>query len=369
MAPEFAPSVVIFDALDHQADNLQGRVEYVEAPSPTLRLRIRWNAERQPDGYLPIGNGVAYVYAKSNPILVPVSDDAKATPVGANRFQWTEGLQFGQSWLMFIAILPPATTLVDPEPRPVGAKCFGERLALYWMLKGDEFERTKVEFTLKAYHGDAEAACLHLNRTYLSSQPVAPTTVLVEPTTQTILFLAADPTDSARLRLAYELRQIQEKLQLARRRDAFRLETRLAVRPADVSQALLDLQPQIVHFAGHGLEGGLFFENEAGAAHVAPTEALAALFALVANTVACVLLNACYSESQAKAIAQHIPYVIGMNNAVDDQTATAFAVGFYQALGAGKSIVEAYHFGCVQIQLLGLSPTVMPVLFNNRSHY
>jgi hypothetical protein len=39
-----------------------------------------------------------------------------------------------------------------------------------------------------------------------------------------------------------------------------------------------------------------------------------------------VVLNGCYFEAQAKAIGQHIPYVIGMNQAIGDRAAIAFAV-------------------------------------------
>lgn len=74
--------------------------------------------------------------------------------------------------------------------------------------------------------------------------------------TISILFLAADPTDKSRLRLGEESREIQEKLQLAKQRDKFKLEQRMSVRSADISQVLLDIQPQIVHFSGHGKATG-----------------------------------------------------------------------------------------------------------------
>jgi hypothetical protein len=178
-----------------------------------------------------------------------------------------------------------------------------------------------------------------------------------------ILFLAADPTDAARLRLGEELREIQEKLQLAKLRKQFKLEQRMSVRPADISQALLDIQPQIVHFSGHGTAtGALCFENQIGETHPIEPEALAALFEQFADQVSCVLLNACYSETQANAIARYIDYVIGMNQAIDDKAAIAFAIGFYQALGAGRTIEEAYKLGCVQIRLQGIPEHLTPVL-------
>lgn len=94
-----------------------------------------------------------------------------------------------------------------------------------------------------------------------------------------VLFLAADPTDSSRLRLGEELREIQETLQRAKFRERFELHQRMSVRPADVSQALLDIQPTIVHFSGHGMAtGALCFEDQVGKTHPVEPDALAALF-------------------------------------------------------------------------------------------
>lgn len=178
-----------------------------------------------------------------------------------------------------------------------------------------------------------------------------------------ILFLAADPTDASRLRLGEEAREIQQKLQLAKFRERFELHQRMSVRPADISQALLDVQPQIVHFSGHGMAtGALCFENLVGETHPIEPDALAALFKQFAGQVNCVVLNACYSEIQANAIAKHVNHVIGMNQAIGDRAAIAFAVGFYQAVGAGRTIENAYQLGCVQIRLQGIPEHLTPVL-------
>ena len=137
----------------------------------------------------------------------------------------------------------------------------------------------------------------------------------------------------------------------------------MSVRPEDITQVILDTRPSIVHFSGHGTSAGeLCFENEAGNMQTVQPDALEALFDLVADQVDCVLLNACYSEVQAKAISNHISYVIGMSKEIGDKAAIAFAIGFYQAMGAGRSIEEAYKFGCVQIRLQGIPEHLTPVL-------
>jgi len=187
---------------------------------------------------------------------------------------------------------------------------------------------------------------------------------LIQPNKVTILFVAADPTNASRLRLGEEFREIDEQLTLSRHRDLFSLALPLlSLRSKDIARVLLDAQPQIVHFSGHGtLEGALCFENEMGGKHDVQPDALAALFKQFADQVNCVVLSACYSDVQAKAIAEHINYVIGMNNAIGDKAAIAFALGFYGALGAGCTIEKAYKFGCVQIRLQGFPEHETPIL-------
>ena len=179
---------------------------------------------------------------------------------------------------------------------------------------------------------------------------------------KTILILAANPSDTLRLRLPEEVREIEEGLNLSSGRDRFKLISQWAVRPEDLRRALLKHQPQLVHFSGHGAgDQGLIFEDEAGNAKPISTEALARLFGLC-PTVECVLLNACYSQVQAQAIGQHIDYVVGMNDAIGDRAAIEFAVGFYDALGYDRSIPEAYEFGLAAIDLQGIDETATPIL-------
>lgn len=183
-----------------------------------------------------------------------------------------------------------------------------------------------------------------------------------------ILFLAANPKDSTPLRLAEELKEIEAGLRRSQKRDKFQLEQQWAVTVRDMQRAVLDHEPQVVHFSGHGAgEAGLVLQDESGQAYFVETGGLAGLFELFAEQVECVLLNACYSKVQAKAIAQHIPYVIGMSQAVGDTAAREFAVGFYDALGAGKPYEFAYKFGCNSIRMAGIPEHLTPVLLTKSS--
>lgn len=179
----------------------------------------------------------------------------------------------------------------------------------------------------------------------------------------TILFLAANPSDTTRLALDREVREIDQRLRSAKLHDVFKLDQKWAVRIADLQQYLLDHRPTIVHFSGHGNSAGqLIFEDAAGNARPASNTALANLFGILAPKIRLVVLNACFSDVQAHAIAAHVDCVIGMTTGIKDSTAIAFAGAFYHALGSGEAVQQAFRFGCNQVDLTGLAQPDVPHL-------
>jgi hypothetical protein len=165
-----------------------------------------------------------------------------------------------------------------------------------------------------------------------------------------ILILAANPRKD--LNLDREIRDLKRIIESSQDTEDFEVVNELAVRVSDLQDLLFKYRPQIVHFCGHGGgELGLMFESDSDQEQQVETAALSDLFRLFANNVECVLLNACYSETQADSIVDHINYVVGMNQAIRDDAAIAFAKGFYRALGYSCAIEEAFEFGCNAIQL------------------
>jgi hypothetical protein len=79
-----------------------------------------------------------------------------------------------------------------------------------------------------------------------------------------------------------------------------------------------------------------------------------------------VVLNACFSQVQAEAIARYVPYVLGMNQAIGDVAAIEFAKGFYGALFEGKSVKDAFELGKNLIALKNIPETLTPVLLERR---
>lgn len=166
-----------------------------------------------------------------------------------------------------------------------------------------------------------------------------------------VLFLAANPSDTSSLSLGREVRTITESIQRSQSKQAIQLVSQWAVRPQDLQRALLEHQPQIVHFSGHGTDDGLLFLDEDDAATLIPPQVLAATFSTFKDTVRLVVLGACYSGPQAQAIAEHIDCTIGVQRELGEDTAATFSEAFYMGLGHGRSIAEAFRIGVNEIKL------------------
>lgn len=157
-----------------------------------------------------------------------------------------------------------------------------------------------------------------------------------------ILFLASNPEATSRLDLEEELRSLENELRGIRFRESVRLTTSHAIRPDDLVRLLRRETPSVVHFSGHGTTGGIILRTDSG--HVAvPGDALQRLFR--ERGVELVVLNACHSESQACALAEVVPTVVGTSAAVGDEAARRFTVAFYRTLGDGFSVKEAFRDG------------------------
>ena len=167
---------------------------------------------------------------------------------------------------------------------------------------------------------------------------------------KTILILSANPRQDLDLRR--EIHILKGVIERSQEGDQFEIKIDSAARPQDLQKLFFEHEPRIVHFCGHGTgEQGLVLEDNEGKEKLVSTSAISDLLKNFSDMVECVLLNACYSEKQADAIVQHINYAIGMRQEIRDDAAIIFARGFYQALGYGKSISEAFNFGRNAIEL------------------
>jgi hypothetical protein len=165
------------------------------------------------------------------------------------------------------------------------------------------------------------------------------------------------------LRLDEEVREIDQALLTAELGSRFELCQKWAVRTTELQSHLLRHKPQIVHFSGHGSQqNAIFLEGEDGASRPVPAVRLARLLAQFNQRIRCVVLNACYSEEQAAAVAEHIDCVIGMSTTVMDRVAIRFAASFYQAIAYGYNVRAAFDLGCADIEIGELGQEAVPQL-------
>ena len=186
----------------------------------------------------------------------------------------------------------------------------------------------------------------------------------------TILFLSANPAMTKPLDLEEECNGIKEQLQYAAGKagvkNIFKVEQRHEISIRELIRQIQNYDPQIIHFSGHGSpENALIFKNEnTGQSEEVPQSKLSDLFEILVKEIDIdlVFLNACFSEKQASGIGNHIKCVIGMSDAIPDQTAKEFAVTFYSSLGFGRSIKNAFDLAMAQLGLLSLSGDKIPRL-------
>ncbi len=216
---------------------------------------------------------------------------------------------------------------------------------------------------------------------------VAAAVVGTGTSTGTILFLAANPTDTAKLQLDREFIQVLKNLE--DKKVAYDLRSEFAVTPSLLQSALLKYRPRIVHFSGHGDGGngdvpksgdtraagklppnqaGIVLQTPDGKSQLVSGAALANLFKVCLRIfkLEVVLLNACSSEEQALAIFNiGVPYVIGMNTAVKDSAAIQFSAKFYEGLASEGDVEIAFELAKAGVMLENsfASDADIPILY------
>ena len=170
-----------------------------------------------------------------------------------------------------------------------------------------------------------------------------------------ILFLSANPWTTSRILVDEEAREIFERIQEGPYRDKFEIHNHVATRPLDLQRLLLLYQPQIVHFSGHGNKRHrLILGGSNGRGKTVDQQGLSDVFALYNSHVQLVLLNACFTKTQARSISEVVNYSIGTGKGIGDKVGVAFAGAFYRALGFGKCVKDAFESANAELALTKL---------------
>lgn len=181
-----------------------------------------------------------------------------------------------------------------------------------------------------------------------------------------ILFLAANPLKTTRLRLEEQVREIQDGIDAGK--EDFHLVQRWAVTPKHLRRAVLRTRPHFVHFAGHGERGaGIVLQDKDGLSYTLPTDALTKILSVFRETLECVFLDACYTSDQANALATFVPYVICVDEKIDDTITLEFSCAFYDALVNGEEVPWAFRYATASLPLFASEDPPLPRLIEGPS--
>lgn len=154
----------------------------------------------------------------------------------------------------------------------------------------------------------------------------------------TVLFLTGEPEGTARLKLGHEVREIQEQVRKSKHRDAIDFQYRPATRYTDMMQHLNDIEPDVIHFSGHGANSGIALHSENDQVRLMTNDELGRVLGVAPKPLKLVVFNSCNSEEQARVAAGYAAAAIGMQQSIEDEVARVFAGQLYNSLGFGRSL-------------------------------
>lgn len=195
-----------------------------------------------------------------------------------------------------------------------------------------------------------------------------------------VLFLSANPSQTALLKLEKEHSNIAIELQ----NTEIKVISEKAISFSEFSKAIYDNNPRVVHFSGHGdlkapevVEAyrtrGIVGTQDAGKEKKAKQEEpgiilfddakrnpvfvkssiLKRIFKTMVKRqqipIEVVIFNACHSEEQARAVSEVGVSVIGTSHEIQDEAALAFSSGFYAAFSRGENIEDSLDWAINQV--------------------
>jgi hypothetical protein len=182
------------------------------------------------------------------------------------------------------------------------------------------------------------------------------------PQSLRLLVVATNPVGTAAIGWMEELKIIKQLVQNSK------IELRVTYSLSEFRQELLEWRPHIIHVIAHGEANELQIGNEDGDS-IRVGRVLNGLMAALPEAPRLILFNACDSGGLAADLVRgRIPLAVGMQFAISDPAAQAFARGFYEYTRTGLPLHKATAWGRLTIQMdLGGSSRewATPILYVN----
>lgn len=159
-----------------------------------------------------------------------------------------------------------------------------------------------------------------------------------------LVVTASAGADQARLQLGVEARNIAGALS---RRTNFEVIHALDATCGSLIDALAEERPDVLHFAGHGIDVGqaeaaIQLVDNSGKPQILVGATIKELIQRIRCPPRLVFLNCCYSASLAAELGDYVDVVIGVQGRVSDSIARTFSACFYQRLGESRSVADSF---------------------------
>ncbi len=254
-----------------------------------------------------------------------------------------------------LMLLPVDTTHIQPAPAEIATRAQG-------LIKLVEQDPVGLE-QLRAALLETDPALLGLPRASDSHTAArSPASANVPADRVRVLLIAANPPGTDRIGFDREFQDLKECLERATHGSRFDIEMVLAADYQRIAESVLKFRPNVLHFSGHAREDALYVERRGQLYDLLDPSILRDLLAENGDDTRVVVLNACDTSGAAANFRERIPATIGMRAAVLDSAAQAFSLGFYRALGDGRSVASAFRLGVLEIRGTGLSDADLPEL-------
>lgn len=171
----------------------------------------------------------------------------------------------------------------------------------------------------------------------------------------TILFVASCPEQCSDVQSNEEYRAIARSIDDARLDEQVQLQHMPATRRCDLLK-VPGKRPAILHYSGHGAgDKGLCFQSDDRSIEYVTISQIECVVRASRRSLRVALLNACYTEAQARILLKHVPCVIANIGAIGDRDAIVYSEMFYRALVNGESVGCAHEQGELALALQSTS--------------
>lgn len=197
----------------------------------------------------------------------------------------------------------------------------------------------------------------------------------VDSAPKDILFLSANPKSIDREKRDREISSVNRAIDNATTKrmkagsEPFYnlLSTQPVALDSSISQLLIASEPVVIHISGaeNGI-ASLIAESSDNDETEGLDKLVADLFRINTSETLCVVLNGCCLQSQARAIVEHVDFVIGIEQYLVEEMATIYLNEFYFRVALGKDIENAHEAGCHRLLSLKVDCQKMPALWSRK---